>query len=466
MNDKKHFLKSSAVYFLGNTLSKIIIFFMLPLYTTYISPGDYGYYDLIDSYVNLFTSIIFLEIGLGTLRFMFDSDQTEHKLRVVYNSDLIYTLSMAIFCAIFTVFNALNHMEYYPLPLIYGIGISLQGYYGSVARGFGRNVLYAVSGILCTFITVLVNVVLIVLFREAYWSLYVAAFAGMFAQALFLELNLKTFPRFHIKLFDRELIKQLYRFSLPMCLNSAVFWFLTSFNRVAVTQALGDSQNGFLAISNKFTVILNLVGSCFSLAWQEMAYQKEGSHQGSGEFYSKACNLYIRYLFLGTICLIPCVSLLFPFFVDKSYFAAKILIPLGLLATGLALFASFLSYIFGALKNNLSIFFTTIFGSAVNVAVICSLIFPIGIQSANIAACLGYFVICIIRLLLLNKKIKISIRLKPILLYLLLFAGVFFVYYKMGAEANLVTLVIVFTVSLIFCRELVLSVWKHIRLRR
>lgn len=275
MNDKKHFFKSLVVYFLGNIMSRIIVFFMLPLYTTFISPRNYGYYDLIDSYVNFFSSVIFFEIGLATLRYMFDSSDFRHKIKVVYNTNLIYLISLIIYCIAFTAFSYTAAIEYFPLPLFYGIGISLQGYYGSVARGFGRDTFYAASGIVCTMVTVAVNIVLIVGLRQAYWSLYVAAFAGMVVQIIFLEMSLKTIPHFHMKLFDKHLIKQLYRFSLPMCLNSAVFWFLNSFNRVAVSHWLGESQNGYLAVSNKFAVILSLVGSCFSLAWQELAYQKK-----------------------------------------------------------------------------------------------------------------------------------------------------------------------------------------------
>ena len=463
MNDKKHFFKSLVVYFLGNIMSRIIVFFMLPLYTTFISPRNYGYYDLIDSYVNFFSSVIFLEIGLATLRYMFDSSDFRHKIKVVYNTNLIYLISLIIYCIAFTVFSYTAAIEYFPLPLFYGIGISLQGYYGSVARGFGRDTLYAASGIVCTLVTVAVNIVLIVGLRQAYWSLYVAAFAGMVVQIIFLEMSLKTIPHFHMKLFDKHLIKQLYRFSLPMCLNSAVFWFLNSFNRVAVSHWLGESQNGYLAVSNKFAVILSLVGSCFSLAWQELAYQKEGAHQGSGEFYSKACNLYIKYLFLGITCLIPGIGVVFQFLINPSYHSAKYLVPLGILSTGLSLFAAFLGYIFGALKQNISVFITTVSGSIVNVITIYLLISHLGVQAANVAVCCGYSTICIIRVFSLNRKVGLKIDVKPILLYSVLFFAVSAVFYTQGMALNGITLVVVLILSLFLCKDIVTAGFNHIK---
>ena len=89
MNEKKAFIKSTIAYFFGNILSKLIVFFMLPLYTAYISPADYGYYDLTKTYIDLFCSILFLDIWSGTLRFMFDSNQHSDKFKTIYSSLLI-----------------------------------------------------------------------------------------------------------------------------------------------------------------------------------------------------------------------------------------------------------------------------------------------------------------------------------------------------------------------------------------
>ena len=45
MSSTKKFFKSSMVYFMGNVLTKIISFFLLPLYTTRISTDEYGYFN-------------------------------------------------------------------------------------------------------------------------------------------------------------------------------------------------------------------------------------------------------------------------------------------------------------------------------------------------------------------------------------------------------------------------------------
>jgi O-antigen/teichoic acid export membrane protein len=67
MEQKKNtigrFIKSSGIFFVGSVLSKAIIFFMLPVYTKYIVPADYGYYDLSITYISVVSSMLFLMSG-------------------------------------------------------------------------------------------------------------------------------------------------------------------------------------------------------------------------------------------------------------------------------------------------------------------------------------------------------------------------------------------------------------------
>ena len=53
MNTTKKFIKTSIIYLIGNVLSKLIAFILIPIYTTYISPNIYGEFDLINSLISL-----------------------------------------------------------------------------------------------------------------------------------------------------------------------------------------------------------------------------------------------------------------------------------------------------------------------------------------------------------------------------------------------------------------------------
>ena len=69
MNHKKRFFKTASIYFLGNVVTKLISFFMLPLYTARLSPASFGYYDVSISVLNLAVPILFFQIWDGVFRF-------------------------------------------------------------------------------------------------------------------------------------------------------------------------------------------------------------------------------------------------------------------------------------------------------------------------------------------------------------------------------------------------------------
>ena len=71
------FWHSSLCYLLGSTLSKLAVFFMLPLYTAKIPSEDMGTYDTAVAVAILVSSVLFLDIGVGLMRFMMQADSEE-----------------------------------------------------------------------------------------------------------------------------------------------------------------------------------------------------------------------------------------------------------------------------------------------------------------------------------------------------------------------------------------------------
>lgn len=84
--DVRQVLKNSAIAGIGNILGKMAAFLMVPVYTRYLTPGEYGIAELLD-----LTAIIFgLLLGLGfvaaTLRFYYEYPSQEDKNAVVSTS--------------------------------------------------------------------------------------------------------------------------------------------------------------------------------------------------------------------------------------------------------------------------------------------------------------------------------------------------------------------------------------------
>ncbi|PGN11568.1 hypothetical protein CN959_04420, partial [Bacillus cereus] len=176
MNYLKQFIKTSGVFFIGNTLTKLIGIFLLPLYTSKINPESFGYYDLTISLINLVIPILFFQVWDGIFRFTFDYEKVADKYAVISNGIMIQIFGALLYSiTFFVVTSSLNYsIEYKYLIFIQGVLFAFQYYYNFVARSFSKNTLLVATGLLNSIISILINVILIVIYSMGIESLYIS----------------------------------------------------------------------------------------------------------------------------------------------------------------------------------------------------------------------------------------------------------------------------------------------------
>lgn len=410
MNDFFKFLKSTGIYLIGNVLVKVSAFMLLPLYTNYLNPVQYGIYDLNITYVTFLTSVLFLDIWSGVMRFMFDYNDKNNIMKPISTGFVIFIISSIIYSIIFFIMVFFLNIEFALLLFFYGLLSNMQNLFGYISRGFNKNILYSLSGVVGAFITIISNIIFLVYFRKGYESLYISSIIGFISSIVIILIGLKNQKLFSIRKFDISLFKQMYIFSLPLCLNSVAYWFLTGYNKIVISNVLGNYENGLYSIAGKFSAIIALFTQCFQMAWQEMTFSKGNiENKEMGLFYTKATNEYIKFLCLGFLIIIPIIRLIFPFMVEKSYYNALNVIPFYLIATVLSSLSSFLGSIFGSIKKTNFIFSTTLFGSITNVIIIHLTISTLGLQAASFALFMGFGVNVIRRIKILKRFLELKI---------------------------------------------------------
>lgn len=459
----KNFLKSTGVYFLGNILSKTISFLLLPLYTGNISPDNYGRYDLAVNYVNLFSTVFFIEIWMGLMRYVIDAQNEKRKRQVIYSSSMVYLVSLVLYTGAFLLFSRWKSVDHMELALLYGVMLTLQNYYGYTARAYGHSTLFAVSGVAATLVTVLLNLLMILCFHMDTQSLFIASIIGIFVQVAMLEIKLRLISGFSPSLIDRDIIKALLRYCLPFCLNSVAYWFLSSFNRIMVGEQLSAAQDGIYAVAVKLSAVINLLGSCFTLSWQEMAYKKSSETEETGEFYSNAGKLYLDLLCAGSLVLIPFAGTVFDWFVDESYSQSRTLVPLALLGAAASLYSVFLGNIFGAVKKTGFICISMVASCILNVILMIVLLPVLQAQAATVALFAGFSFNCLLRLLMLRRLVSMKVNILPLLIYIPLITAVSIICVKCGFAANAVTTVITALIAVYALRDFISSFIKSLK---
>ena len=76
----KYFLKNLSIFTVSNFITKLLLFFMLPLYTSVLTSEEYGTIDMITTTVNLAMPILTLCITEAIIRFTIDENTNKKQI--------------------------------------------------------------------------------------------------------------------------------------------------------------------------------------------------------------------------------------------------------------------------------------------------------------------------------------------------------------------------------------------------
>ncbi len=86
--------KHSVIYGLGGLVSRILAVLLLPLYTRFLSPSDYGKVETLIALTTVAGIVLRMGITSAFFRFYFDSPEPERR-RLVLRTSFWFTMTMA-----------------------------------------------------------------------------------------------------------------------------------------------------------------------------------------------------------------------------------------------------------------------------------------------------------------------------------------------------------------------------------
>ena len=413
MNKIKNFMTTAGVYFVGNVLSKLIGFFLLPLYTNYLSPDIFGEYDYIVTIMSFAAPICFFQIWDAMFRFSFDDSDSRFKTKVINNSYIVMVCGIIVYSIVFI---PLNVFIKFKLPLytyVYGLSVACNYHYSYLARVFQKNILFSISGFWNSLFVAVCNIVLILVFEMGLESLYIASILGAVIQCIIIEARLKTSLKFNLKDYDQELVRLMVKFSFPLCIATISYWLLSGFTKMIIVNQLGVFENGLYAVTNKFAMFLNMAVSIFQFAWNEMVYiaNKDADRKS---MYTLAVEYIIQFVLIAACGLILLSKMVFPYVIGEEYLDAVRYLPASVMGVALNAIAGFCGTIFSTEKQTQYILKTTIVAAIINCILGIGLTKMFGLQGSLVALAVAFGVLMVGRLIYLNKRLEIKLAPKSL----------------------------------------------------
>ena len=461
MNKAVRFIKTAGIYFVGNILTRMIGFFLLPLYTKNLSPSEFGNYDLIISIISFLVPVVFFQIWDGMFRFGFEKNKIKEKYDLISNSFFVFIIGAIIYTIIYTISFVLLKQSFSILIFFYGILFALQYQYSFIARVFLENKLFVSSGVLNTLVTAISNIVMIIGFGMREESLYLSSVIGMLVQVIMIEIKLSPLRKFTRKAIHKNEIINMIRFSVPLCIATISYWLLSGYTKVCISQQLGVYENGLYAVANKFSIMISLVVSVFQYAWNEIAYMMARDENRKDQYHS-SIEYIVKVILLGSGISILFIKLIFPYLIDRSYLEALQIIPLALIGVAVNSLAGFLGTIFMTEKKTKYILWTTIISAIINILTTDIFIKLWGLQGATAALCLSFTILAVIRISIISNMFKFKIAASYLIDILLLIIAVYIFY----NSKNIITLlagICILVIAMIYgLRKLVVPLVKSI----
>jgi len=233
-------VKNIGLFTIGSFGSKLVSFFMVPLYTAILRTSDYGTVDLIYSTISMLTPILLLSIQDATLRFGMDpqyqkEDVISTTFGVIFKGSLILLLGLVLTRVFGMV--SLSNTYYFFFFFTFVIG-AMNNCLSLYLKAKNEASIIAVSGILCTVFTCLGNFLLLVVFKLGIDGYMLANAIGLGVQFLYQFLVGKTYKDIHFRNYN-NISKPMIKYSTPLISNSIAWWVNNASDRYILTWISG-----------------------------------------------------------------------------------------------------------------------------------------------------------------------------------------------------------------------------------
>lgn len=279
MSALSRFFKHSGVYAVGNALNRLGAFILLPLYTRYLAPSEYGTLELFYLISSVVSGILAVGLSHATLRFYFEHDSQEDRNALVSTSLIASLLisgtgALLVFAAgdplVAWVVGDVNLPWALPLVLT-SMVLDLSS---QVCLSYFRAREMSIH-----FVGVVLGKLVVQCAANTWFvAVHGAGIEGVLAgNALSVALGWVVMAAWVLRdcglHFHLDKLRPVLRYSLPFLYTTVVAVLASNFDRFWVNRILSLEALGLYALATKFSrLISDLIGEPFSRAYGAFRY--------------------------------------------------------------------------------------------------------------------------------------------------------------------------------------------------
>ncbi len=457
-------VKNTIIFAIGTLGTKLIMFLLVPLYSTYMTAAEFGEADLIISSMSMIHPILCLGIDQAIIRFgLTKKSGKEEVLKIAINISIIGVLVLII---ILLVLHQLEIVKKYWLTIILTyIGISFTTVLSNYSKTVEKNIVYAINSILHAVVLCVLNIIFIVELKAGINGYIISIIGAYLFSIVFLTVLCKSLSAYFKYKFNFGLAKEMIRYSLPLVPNVLSWWIIQMSDRYMITFFSGVSLNGFYTMAYKIPSVFNLLVSIFMQAFDITVF-KEVDRGIDRVYVEKIYRYYISISFIGGSLIMVLIRPISSLILRNDFSGAWIYVPLLLFAYIISNLQAFYGVLYGGFKATQISFKSTVIGAFANIILNLVLIPQFEAFGAAIATILSYIIIYIIRMIKMNSLFVFESELIRITISVSLIFWEMVLYMTNDFVASVACIGIVLVISFIYrqeCAELFHTISSKVR---
>ncbi|SFB99633.1 Membrane protein involved in the export of O-antigen and teichoic acid [Flexibacter flexilis DSM 6793] len=337
--------KDTSIYGMSKVLSQLLNFILVPIYTGYLSPSDYGILAMTTLYSSLFTPVVNMGLTSAVFRFMTYTETDEERKQIISTGHIavisLALMGLALSLLFLPHINAilLNKdipTSYLSIAVFTAFFSAIDAMPLAILRIERKAKKVATISLVNLMLSMGTTILLVIVFKfGVYGSLYGLLIANvMTAIYMFSQV---TRPNF--RYFSWAELKRMLGFGLPAVPHHLQAIGMSMYGQFMVKTMLSIEQAGLYNIAWKFTMPLVMITNAVQQSWGPYKFHL---HKSEGEKAAFTFGSIFNYYLAAILFVFTMMALWMPYvFVwsvnSKFYEAASLLVYLSLIpiCTGL-----------------------------------------------------------------------------------------------------------------------------------
>ncbi|MGN7396878.1 oligosaccharide flippase family protein [Peribacillus frigoritolerans] len=426
MNSKRKVLENSFLYTFSTLLVKAIGFLLLPIYTLFLTPEDYGTINLINSFNGVASFIVAFSLYSAITRFSADYKNEREKLSRFYGTIFLFVcFSGIVFISLAIIFKNIlislffEGISFYPILLISFLllfFVTIQTLHQSMLGALQQGRKLTLVNLIFFGLQVVLILFFMIVLKQQVIGVLIATLIINVSYFIYMLIDLKK-NKLIILCMDLRLLKEAMKYSIPLMPHNLSTSIANLASRVFINNSGTLALVGLYSVASQFSMLIDTVQTSVNKAFQPWFFEmlNKSNEKGQKELVKLSNFLLLLYslVYMGIGLFSQDVIILM---LTEKFSMAWTVIPILVIGYSVkSIYYFYVNILFYYKSAAKKIFIATIIGSLADIILASLLVPKYGMYGAAVSFLVAKIIVVSIVVYMSKKYADIGYRVSRML---------------------------------------------------